>query len=440
MNQKKKISKKIIIIVIILIIIIGLLVFLLPNFLNNKTSTESSSNSSKITSGGKYEITGNNECIVINTKEEVELDLTDATISCSNGPAINVKAAENVKIVLTGDNKIEAKTTESLDGAIYSKDDLELEGDGTLTITSNYDGIVSKDDLNINSGTYTITADDDGIRGKDSVEISESTITIKAGGDGVKATNEEEEEKGYVIVKGGKLDIESQNDGIAAITTLALEEADITIKTTSTNEEDSRKGLKSDTNIEITGGKYNITSTDDAIHSNGNITLNSGEFTIESDDDALHADGLIEIKDGTYSIKAHEGIEGTYVKIGGGTITIDASDDGINAANKSDQYTPTVEINGGEITINMGQGDTDGIDSNGNLYLNGGTIKINAQSPFDYDGEAKLNGATLIINGTETTTITNQMMGGMGGQAPGQQGQQPTDRAQGGYGGPGGRR
>lgn len=61
----------------------------------------------------------------------------------------------------------------------------------------------------------------------------------------------------------------------------------------------------------------------------------------------------------------------------------------------------------------MGQGDTDGIDANGNIYINGGTITISGQSPFDYDGEAKYTGGKLIINGTETTEITNQF-GGMG--------------------------
>ena len=62
------------------------------------------------------------------------------------------------------------------------------------------------------------------------------------------------------------------------------------------------------------------------------------------------------------------------------------------------------------------QGDTDGMDSNGNLYINGGTINITGQSPFDYDGEAKYNGGTIIVNGETTNTITSQMMGGgMGG-------------------------
>ena len=60
----------------------------------------------------------------------------------------------------------------------------------------------------------------------------------------------------------------------------------------------------------------------------------------------------------------------------------------------------------------MGQGDTDGIDSNGNLYVKGGTLNINAQSPFDFDGQSDYTGGTIIVNGQETNTVTNQMMGG----------------------------
>ena len=79
----------------------------------------------------------------------------------------------------------------------------------------------------------------------------------------------------------------------------------------------------------------------------------------------------------------------------------------------------------------MGQGDTDAIDSNGNIYINDGEINITAQSPFDYDGEAKLNGGKLIVNGEETTTITNQFMGGnMEGQVPNGQAPQDGNRMQ----------
>ena len=83
----------------------------------------------------------------------------------------------------------------------------------------------------------------------------------------------------------------------------------------------------------------------------------------------------------------------------------------------------------------MGAGDTDGIDSNGDLIINGGTISINGQSPFDYDGNGELNGGTLIVNGTQTETLTNQMMGGRGGMGNmGDRGNMPNDM-QGGFAG-----
>ena len=110
----------------------------------------------------------------------------------------------------------------------------------------------------------------------------------------------------------------------------------------------------------------------------------------------------------------------------------------IYASSKSSAYSICAEFNGGDITIDMGAGDTDAIDSNGDLIINGGTITINAQSPFDYDGTAQKNGGTLIINGTETDSITNQMMGGPQGGMPGSDmGGQMGGGPQGGMGGPG---
>ena len=68
----------------------------------------------------------------------------------------------------------------------------------------------------------------------------------------------------------------------------------------------------------------------------------------------------------------------------------------------------------------MGAGDTDAVDSNGDLIITGGTIDITAQSPFDYDGSCSYTGGTIIVNGVETDSVSNQMMGGgMAGGAPG---------------------
>ena len=82
----------------------------------------------------------------------------------------------------------------------------------------------------------------------------------------------------------------------------------------------------------------------------------------------------------------------------------------------------------------MGQGDTDGIDANGYLYINGGTINITGNSPFDYDIDAKYTGGVMIVNGEETQTITNQfanggpggMQGGKPEEMPGEPGEMPN--------------
>ena len=176
-------------------------------------------------------------------------------------------------------------------------------------------------------------------------------------------------------------------------------------------------GIVSKDTLTIEDGSYIIDAYDDGINVNDIVTINNGNFTITAKDDGIHADGLLEINNGTYKIIAAEGLEATYVKINNGTIDIEASDDGINAGNKSDDYSVIIEINNGDITIKMGAGDTDGIDSNGDLYINGGTINVTGQSAFDYDGKAEYNGGTLIVNGNVTNTITNQMMGG--GMMPG---------------------
>ena len=368
--------------------------------------------STEISKGGVYNITGTieNGQLLINTNDNVKLILNNVSITNSNGPAIYIENAKCTYIELVGENNLKATVNEELDSVLKSKDDLYISGEGSLKIISNLDGISSSDNLTINSGTYILEVGDDGIKGKDSLVIENGTFTIPSDGDAIKTTNEDK--LGDLLIKNGTFTITTNGDGIVSVNNLNIENGTFNIKTKKSNSQTSQKGLKAENIITLNDGIYNINTNDDSIHSNKDITVNNGTFTITCNDDAIHADGKIEINNGKYEISAHEGIEATYVKINDGTINITASDDGINAGNKSNEYSICIEINGGILTINMGQGDTDGIDSNGNIYINGGTININAQSPFDYDGEAKYNGGTIIVNGNTTNTITNQIMGG----------------------------
>ena len=492
MNKNKKIF--IIVAIVILLLLVGLICYFVLNKeekgstavgeidstinvddydidWDSYTSHEVSSdeNGVNITESGIYTLTGEiNGQVVVNTSGNVKLILDNVSIKSSNGPCILVKEASNVVISTTSGstNVLEDSTNysgfEEEDATIYSHDDLIFEGSGTLKITSNYqDAIASSDDLSFTSGIYVINSSDDAIRGKDSVHITGGDFTIVSFSDGIKSTNDTESDKGNILIEDGTFNIETSFDGIQAYNKVVINNGTFTIKTgggntvtttksnfgrfennTSSTSDESNKGIKAGSNIVINGGTLDINSLDDGIHSNGSIQVNSGNITISSGDDGIHADGMVNIKGGTLNIIAQEGIEATFVKIEDGKITIGASDDGINAGNKSSDYSVKIEITGGDITINMGQGDTDGIDSNGDLLISGGTINITGQSPFDYDGTVSFTGGTLIVNGQETKTITNQQMGGgMGGHGNMGQGnmgdpsQGMQDRPQGGRGG-----
>ena len=172
------------------------------------------------------------------------------------------------------------------------------------------------------------------------------------------------------------------------------------------------KALAANDSIRIAGGNFTLSTGTDGLHAENNkdyhlgyVYIGGGEFTITAGDDAIHASSVIQIDDGSFAITAAEGIEGTYVQINGGTFNIQAWGDGINAARKSSAYRPAFEINAGEITIIMASGDTDGIDSNGDIYINGGTINITGSSAFDFDGTAEYRDGVIIVNGQEINSI-----------------------------------
>lgn len=302
---------------------------------------------------GTYVISGSAKevSIIIDTDDEakVQLVLTDLTIENESTPCIYVKNADKVFITLTGNNnlKVNSNFTSNedinTDAVIFSKDDLVINGAGSLTITSTDNGITSKDGLKITGGTINITCASDAIEANNYIAIYNGNITINSKKDGLHAEYDEDDSLGYIYIQGGTL---------------------------------------------------NITASDDAIHATTIIQIDGGNITTNS----------------------KEGIEGTYIQINDGTLNITATDDGINAGKKSSKYDVTIEINGGVINIDMGSGDTDAIDSNGNLYINDGTININANSPFDYDGLGELNGGSIIVNDKKTTELTNQMMGGRNNQ------------------------
>ncbi len=206
----------------------------------------------------------------------------------------------------------------------------------------------------------------------------------------------------------------------------------------------SSKAFEANDSIRIAGGTFRLTAGTDGLHaenkddnSMGYVFIGGGTFTIQAGDDGIHATSVLQIDDGVLDITAGEGLESTVIQINGGTLNITSADDGINAARKSSSYTPVVIFNGGEVTIAMGRGDTDGVDSNGNIIVNGGTVSVTGNSTFDYDGTGIINGGAIYANGQLVSSLPNQMMGGGGRGGFGGWDNGSQDNS-GGWGGPGG--
>ena len=285
-----------------------------------------------ITEAGTYLLAGTaeNAQIVVDAAEDakVQLVLDALTVTNDSQPVVYIKSADKVFVTTTdSENTLSVTGAFSADGetntdaVIFSKEDLVLNGTGTLTITSTDNGVSCKDDLKITGGTYVISCASDALEANDSISIADGDFTITAGKDGLHCENDEDLSLGGICILGGSFRIEASSDGIQGTT-------------------------------------------------------------------------LTQIDGGTFQISAAEGIESTYI-----------------------------QINGGDVSVNMASGDTDALDSNGSLFITGGTVNITAQSAFDYVANASMTGGTVIVNGQQVSEITASMMGGgMGGPQGGMSG------------------
>ncbi len=389
-----------------------------------------------ITNSGSYEFTGDYNSITVNVDKDIDegvvyLVLNNANITSQTSTPINIIEGKDVVLLLEGTNtvtqgEISTTDTEFPSAAIYSKADTAISGDGGLTVTTSYqDGINSRDDLIIDGGDITVNSVEDGIVGKDLLAISKASIDIDCGKDGLKTSNDEDEDRGNLIIIDGNYNIDAENDGISAQQEMQIDGGtfnilsgggfeevlnEITMGEGSGNTvqptellEDSMKSIKAN-DIVINGGEFILSSYEDAIHSNGDLTINDGVIEILSGDDAIHADLGVTINNGDITItNAYEGIEGSTIDICGGDINVNVLDDAINASSESGY----VKITDGRISLKS-QGD--GIDSNGDLYIEGGDTIIEVNAIYEGgDSELDVNGVYSISGGSVTDENGNEV-------------------------------
>lgn len=347
----------------------------------------------------------------LDEKNAVKITLNDTTAQVSGNGA----AQQDGNLVITSGGTY-TFSGNLKDGSVIvdaDKNDVTLIFDG-VSVTSSASSAVNV----VSAGKVTVSL-------KDGTQNT-LTDTAEYSFDGEYADKEKEEpdaclfsDSDLIITGSGKLTVNGNyKNGIKSKDNLTIDSGEISVKC-------ANNALTGSDSVTVNSGTITVNAEGDGIHSNADVIINGGTLNLQCADDAIHGDSSVTVNSGKIDITAHEGLEATVVTVNDGEITINADDDGINAAQKVDGITPAVEINGGTISITMGQGDTDAIDSNGNITINGGTIAISAQSPFDYDGKAELNGGELTVNGETVTEISNQFSAGMQGFGGREKGNMP---------------
>ncbi len=407
-----------------------------------------------VTCGGTYVVRGalsDGQLCVDAKGETVTLVLDGVDIHSETSAPLYVRKAEQVILNLAAGttNRLSDGTAfvfedaenEEPSAALFSKADLAINGEGALQVDAVFrDGIVSRDGLKIAGGAIAVTAADDAVMGRDHVVVGGGTLTLTADGDGIKSTNDSGADVGFVTVEGGTLAITSGADGIQAQTALSVTGGDVTVTAngghqngsatmgndfgwgwnddTAASSDSTGKGLKAGTLLAVSGGNITVDAADDALHSNDTLTVSGGVTTAAAGDDGVHADTALTITGGKLTVTTcYEGLEAATITLDDGDVSITASDDGINASSGSTEAMgdrggmggdpfaaddSLFTVNGGTLYVDA-QGD--GLDSNGHMRMNGGTVYVCGPSnggngTLDYASTFTIRGGVLIAVGS----------------------------------------
>ena len=345
--------------------------------------------------------------------DKVQLVLDKASIHCSTGSAILVRNADKVKVTLAADSENELSDgteyqtdDDNPDAALFSKDDLVINGSGSLTVQGNYKhGIAGNDDLVITGGRLTVNSLSHALRGKDSVAILDGTFVLTSQKDGIQASNTEDSTKGWVQIDGGNFTIQSSGDGIQAETNLSIYDGSFTITSgggavngadhtenrgggfgrPGGNRPDSANGQTSPEmpSQPAEGGQTPSEMPSQPAEGEQSSSGNESDYSELIFDPDDFDDTSTDDSDTTVSTKGIKA--GNALLIQQGTFVIDSADDAIHS-----NYSVTID--GGSFQLSSGD---DGIHAEAYLNINGGTTTI-AES---YEG---LEAAQIHISGGTT--------------------------------------
>ena len=335
-------------------------------------------------------LSGGSLIVDAHKNSKVWILLSGVDIFCGDDAAFRVDKADKVFLTLaegtensfaSGAKYSEDALADNVKGAVFARDDLTINGSGSLAVTAEYrHGIDANDDLVITGGTVTVTAPRDAIHVNDSFRLCSAALTLTGGDEGIDVDAEKE---GWMYMESGSLA---------------------------------------------------ITAGDDGVNAESSVTIAGGEITVSAGDDGIHASADLEISGGAVLVsKCVEGLEGRNIRISGGDIAVYPSDDGLNAtgsapvwfdiwtggdtapaqdtaAEEEEDDPGEIRISGGTLTIVNTDGiDADGLDSNGSIYITGGDVRISLSerggsnaldAGTENGGVMEISGGTVVACGS----------------------------------------
>ncbi|SHE26560.1 carbohydrate-binding domain-containing protein [Actinomyces glycerinitolerans] len=405
-----------------------------------------------ITASGTYVLSGeltDGQVIVNADDAEVRLVLDGAAITNADGPAIDIQDAGSAVVVLAEgsentltDGETYADTSEDAPtAALFSSDTVVITGTGSLTVTGNHnDAISSKNGLVIQGApALTVDAVDDGIRGKDYLVVSGGTITVTAGGDGLKSTEDDDETKGFIALGAADITITSGDDGVSATTDVTVDGTTLAVTAgggqANAVQEEGFGGMGGMPGQQGEAGAQPEQQAQPQDQQAGDATEPAGDAATavatdaatDDDEDESGVDEATKPKginagvsytqeDGTVTLDAaDEGLQGAFINIAGGALTITSGDDGINATNgdyviEGHENVDSEGDDGAVLTISGGQVQvsftySDGIDSNGSAYITGGQVVVSGQAG-SVDGAVDVNGESQVVGITGSPSVS----------------------------------
>lgn len=356
---------------------------------------------------------------------------------CDNGQ-VRITAADSVTLILDGlDLAAEGGAIESSGGglvislaegthnrircsgayALYSAENITINGSGSLLVkNSGGSALESGGDIKLCGGEISLVTSGDGIVSAGDIFAAEGSVTVSSGGDGIRANSEGSlsvtggslavtsaydcvQTRGSVFVGGGSVKLNSGGGSTALIfsdsggrylsarhggySTDGSGEFDFSeLSSGDGSSVGSKKGVRADGYISVSGGSMEISSADDCLYAKRDIRIDGGEISLSSGDDGIHSDSGVSVVSGSVSVEnSYNCIEGMTVEISGGKVSLNsrrsavvaAGGTGIAQSSSADASGRYVSVSGGDVVINAGGS---GIDSGGSAAISGGTLTV----------------------------------------------------------------